>query len=134
VHARAARVRAVALHAISLSWAGAMGQPSPLAALALALLLELARQLLRLPGIRAGGSVLAKGMPLGLVALAFQLAAETTNFRSGMPGGTVARQARYAPVGRQTMRDLGPDHECRVHLSAGRCLQGNLQHPPRRTS
>jgi len=134
VHAQAAHLRVLVLHIISKAWAGAMGQPSPLAALAMALLLELLRQLLRLPGIQAGGSALAKSMLFGLAALTFQLALENPYFRSGLPGGSAPRQARHAPVGWQAMCDVRPGHDYRVYLSAGRCLLGNLQHPPRKTS
>jgi hypothetical protein len=118
---------------ISRAWAGAMGQPSPLAAFALALLLELGKRLLQLPGIQAGGSALIEGMLLGLVALTFQRAPENLNFLSGWPDGPALKQARSAPFVLQTMCDAGPRHADRIHLSAGGCLQGNLQHPPRRT-
>jgi len=118
MHARATRLRALALLMISRAWAGAMGQPSPLAAFALALMLELGKRLLQLPGIQAGGSALIEGMLLGLVALTFQLASENPDFRSGSPGGPGLKQAQYAPFVWQTRCGVRPRHAAGAALKS----------------
>jgi len=119
-------IHALAMSAIEKAWM-AMFQPSPMAGLALLVLIELGRGLLRLPAARAVAGASARGILFALAALTFLLASD----RHGQARGgrdeskTLSIHSGLSDVNR--WRDISGYH------SAGRRPHFTVQYHLRRT-